>query len=315
MNKFPAEITTVLEKIDALQESEAREINTEKLATLTEEIELLYKSVPPESKASVVNSLGLAYRRLGERGDISLLKKAIFSFESGIPLVIQHPLTSTLSADVLLVELQNNMSITYIRMFELEKDEKHLDKAEISLNKCVDIANESPFFQESNQQVLKSNIYNNLGNLFKQRYTLSQDVSHGEKSLQQYAIAENFSPEKDQPYFWATIQKNKGEIKYQLSKKTPDDTYTLGAIFDCFESLRYRNRVDAPYQWLKSIEVLFNLILLQPNVLTKELEYREKVSSIIEELSAMHQTLEHKSYEPLKEKYSQVRMALLNLQV
>jgi tetratricopeptide (TPR) repeat protein len=281
----------LVEKINVLQEAGAREIDTKELESITKEIEQLYKSVSSESKAAVANSLGLAYRRLGERGNTAVLKQALAVFENGIPS----------ATDTILVELHSNMAITYIRLFEFKKDEEYLNKAEASLNECVRL------LENQEGQVLKASVYNNAGNLWKQYYTSSQDPLDAEKALQYYALAEGFSSEKDAPYFWATIQKNKGEVKYFLSKTDKDPTRILEGVLHCLDSLQYRDRVSAPYQWLKSVEVLFDLVLLSPENFIKESEYKERIVTVVTEFTLVEHTLEQANYKSFKEKSQQVK--------
>jgi hypothetical protein len=313
MKNNPEEIALAIEKINALQEKGTREIDIARLENITKDIEHLYESVPSESKAAVANSLGLAYRRLGERGNRDVLRQAIVSFENGLKFTAQNSEPDQHAQDTLFVELRNNIAITYIRMFELEKDEEYLNKAEARLNECVRYIDESQTLKESQDNALKSNVYNNVGNLWKQRYASSQDPLSAKKALENYTIAENFSPEKSAPYFWATIQKNKGEIKYLLSREDKDDTRIREGIVHCLDSLRYRDRVSAPYQWLKSIAVLFDLALLSPQILAEEPEYRGKITSVVEGFLLIEESLEHKNYKPLKEKYQQMKTALANL--
>jgi hypothetical protein len=248
---------------DSLQEQEAKELSLKNLKKTLRLIEAIYKAYPSSERQYVANSLGLAYRRIGERGEIEQLDKAISIFNTAITEPFQKSLFTERMIPKQLVEseLLNNKGISLVRKYEITKQTQYLKDAEESLLLAlekVESFNEDSIDPRS--YTLKPNILNNLGNLNKQRGRESQNLACIHAAFSYYEQSEvGWSFEKF-PYFWAIIQKNKAENFLTEYILTQEDMYLLKSIQHCIASIKIRNYENSPYQWVKSVEILFNSI-------------------------------------------------------
>ncbi len=234
------------------QEICSREIDIKDLDEQMFLLHDLYVKASIETKPLMANSLGLAYRRLGERAGIELLQKAISMFDEGLEYNSDNPVTE--------VELKDQKAITHIRIFEFNKNIVELIEAKTLLDEAIELF---PSIKDSRDSRLKPRVLNNLGNVYKQM-ALCLEL-HKEKNAQHaidcYVKAEKFWNEPNAKYEWALLQKNKGEAKYALAKVNLDTNILIDALQDCSLSTKYRTLENSPYQWGKSVDVVFQIVL------------------------------------------------------
>lgn len=233
------------------QEIFSRDTDLNSLREVVSTLEKIYTNVGDVIKPSMANSLGLAYRRLGERTNISYLKDAIRIFKEGLEVKTCNKSTA--------IELKDQMAIAHIRIFEFNKDEAELNYAVKLLNECLSSLEEP---MDPKDYRLKPRILNNLGNIYKQRTLVFNDIKSASKAITIYEEAEQYWNKKDAKYDWALLRKNIAETKYALGKLTNDNKILFEALNDCIKSTQYRNLKNSPYQWGKTIKIVFSIILL-----------------------------------------------------
>lgn len=243
------------EKVDKLiadifQEICGRDIDLKNLEKSVQIVENLYTKCSDGIKPSLSNTLGLAYRRLGERGDVSYLHKAIDTLNGGISLSVNKNPELDLN-------LRNNLAITHIRLFELNGERESLDKAENILMECKDRLDQ---IVDPREYALKPKILNNLGNVFKQKVLKYGDITSSSKAIYFYEAASQIWTESDACYEWAMLRKNIGETKLAHSQVTNDVDLILSGLVDCLASTKYRTIDHSPYQWTKSMNVVFSIL-------------------------------------------------------
>ena len=295
---------------DALQEKWTRSIDISGLKSTTKIIEKLYSVTPEKSKSFIANSLGLAYRRIGERGDVSTLNKAINVFNTGIFASSQGMLFEDgfSSLDTILADLNNNSAITYIRLFEITGDSEYLNNAESKLYRCLKILEKSTAFSDPRNCMIAPNIFNNLGNLWKQRYKLENNPLNFNEACQFYSKAENAWSELNFPYFWAVVQKNKGDIKYIKAKYEQSNSLLQEALNHCVDSLRYRKFEASSHQWAKSIEIMLE-ILLSSKECAFDISLHDKVlQEIINVITLNRAAFGNEEFSNLLTKYDELQL-------
>jgi len=232
------------------QEVCSRDVNLNNLENAVATLEAIYNSANLEIKPSMANSLGLAYRRLGERTDIEYLEKAITMFDEGLILNTN---------DVTLeIQLKDQKAITYIRLFESTLNEVHLVKAEKLLQECLE---QFQFMNDPRNFILKPRVLNNLGNVFKQKALKFKDIRSASTAITYYEDAEKLWTENDYGYEWSLLRKNIGETKFALGRISKDSDLLIAALEDCIASMKYRNLKNSPYQWAKSMDILFAIVV------------------------------------------------------
>ena len=164
-------------------------------------------------------------------------------------------------------ELRNNKGIALIRKFELTRDTSFLDQAELDLEKGLEALEQFP--QDSIDPrciMLRPNILNNLGNLWKQRTKQLKDLACATRAIGYYNEAESLWSRQNFPYFWAGVQKNKAElilIRFQLNAESSE---VLPGLIYAVDAISIRNYEDSPFQWVKSAEIIFSLIDECPSI-------------------------------------------------
>ncbi|WP_259068725.1 hypothetical protein HDF24_07415 [Mucilaginibacter sp. X4EP1] len=235
------------------QEICSREADLDALNNYMATLEDIYDNAPVIAKSPMANSLGLAYRRLGERTGIELLQKAIPIFDEGLEFNKDNV--------VMEVDLKDQKAITYVRIFEFNKDISNLIVAGKLLTECVDLFE---FISDPRGNRLKPRVLNNLGNVYKQKalFLETEKIKNAKMAISCYEDAEKFWSEPNAKYEWALLQKNKAEAKYALVKVTRDGKLLIDALKDCLSSVKYRDLENSPYQWGKSVEISFQIVLL-----------------------------------------------------
>ena len=261
-----------LKVIEDILQTQGKGLDKTHLQTGIKVLEKLAKTAPQKWQAALMNALGLSYRRLGERGDARLLHKAINFLERAQRKNVSQSL---------IVEMSNNIAISHIRLFELGEGSTHLDIAEKKLKECLLIMEKDQELRDTTNVLLRPNVFNNLGNVWKERSLFSQDKGAILEALRYYRLAERQWTKKDFSYFWATVQKNKAESKYILSTLTKDGEYVTSGLRDVFASMKYRDVKNAPYQWAKSASIALDLFLLIPRRLAREKKLAEKMKAIV----------------------------------
>lgn len=232
------------------QEFCSRDTNIESVHKAATSLERIYRTAHKNVKPSMANSLGLAYRRLGERTGISDLLKAIKIFDEGLK---ENSDNKTMD-----VSLKDNKAITLVRIFEFVHDEKYLDEAETLLLSCLEMLKS---VTDPRDSMIRPRVLNNIGNTFKQRLLVCKDFSSAAKALAYYDEAMEFWTEKSSSYEWGLLKKNVAETKYALAAITNDSDLFIEAMDDCIQSMKYRDIKNSPYQWAKSVEILFWIII------------------------------------------------------
>jgi len=151
------------------------------------------------------------------------------------------------------------MAIAHIRIFEVNKDEEQLTIADRLLNDCLKML-EGPM--DPRDYRLKPRVLNNAGNSYKQRTLVLKNLQSAKKAIAYYEEAAKYWNEKDASYDWALVRKNIAETKYALGKLTNDSEILLEALSDCIHAIRYRNLKNSPYQWGKTVQVVFSIVIL-----------------------------------------------------
>lgn len=234
------------------QEICSRDTDLDGIGNAVATITKIYHDAPSYIKPMMAKSLGLAYRRLGERTGISDLEKAIFYFLEGLALN---------SDDVIVnVELKDQMAITHVRIFEFDHDSNQLDTAEKLLDECVSALNSQEKIDPKNFRLLPR-VLNNLGNVHKQRLLILKSIASASKAISCYQEGELYWTEPASPYEWAILRKNIAETKYALSKLTNDVEILMQALSDGIISTKYRNFENSSYQWAKSVDIIFKIVI------------------------------------------------------
>lgn len=246
---------TELQKIalDALQEQDSKELTLERMKETVAMVFSLYERLPENNRLNVANSLGLAYRRIGERGQFQFLEKAIEIFNREINI---HSDVGS-SKQSALADLLNNRAITLIRMFELNQNEAHLDDAEKCLKEALDKIDKEGSSLGPYEAGIRPNICNNTGNLWKQRYKRTGNFLHYKNASFFYRMAEDGWLKSVFPYHWSIVKKNTAEINLLCYQKTHEDEKLKAAIQDSIISLQIRDYRNSPHQWLKTVRILF----------------------------------------------------------
>lgn len=231
--------------ISLLQELGTRATSIEELEKAVALLESV-KSTNINTKILYSNALGLAYRRVGERNKLELLKKS--------QTVLQEALTNEIERPLLHVDILNNLGITQIRIYEATKQEYFLDEAKKSLNEGLDI--DVPI-ENIESFIIRPKLLNNLGNYYKQKFFIHNTAKYALRALAQYEAAEMIWTKKQAPYEWGMLQKNKAAVKFYLAKTNDDLELMEEVVSDCLMSIKYRTITDAPYQWTKTTQVAF----------------------------------------------------------
>lgn len=251
-NEENADIEYIISII--FQEIFSRDTDINSLHEVVSRLNDIYSNANDFIKPAMANSLGLAYRRLGERTGIINLKKAIEIFKEGIELNIGNTTKEKNE-----IELKDQMAIAYIRIFEFNKDEGQLNIAEVLLKECLKLL-DGPM--DPRDYRLKPRVLNNIGNIYKQRALIFKDIRSAAKAIAYYEEGEQYWNENNANYDWALLRKNIAETKYALGKLTHDTKILLEALEDCIKAIRYRNLENSPYQWGKTVKIIFQLLIL-----------------------------------------------------
>lgn len=232
------------------QEIFSRDIDLKSLRTVVTTLERIYDGSSNVMKPAMANSLGLAYRRLGEREGVIYLKKAINVFKKGLGLNNGNKKIE--------IELKDQMAITHVRMFEFTKKGHHLDTAEFLLKDCIESL-KGPM--DPRDYRLKPRVLNNLGNVFKQKALIFNDIKSGMQAINIYLDAEQYWNKNDAKYDWALLRKNIAETKYAIGKLTKDTKMLSESLRDCIAAIQYRNLKNSPYQWGKTVNVILLIVV------------------------------------------------------
>ena len=103
---------------------------------------------------------------------------------------------------------------------------------------------------------------NNLVNIYKQRTLHLHEIKSAAKAIAIYEEAEKYWNKKVAKYDWALLRKNIAETKFALGKLTRDKKILIEAIRDCIQSMRFRNLENSPYQWGKTVRIIFSIVIL-----------------------------------------------------
>lgn len=274
--------STVNETIDLIianvfQEICSRDTDIEGLKKAVQFIERIYQQSSEATKPSLCYSLGLAYRRLGERTGIEQLEKAISLFEEGLR---RNDGNANLE-----IQLKDHLAITLIRVFEFVHKEEYLANAELLLNECLKLLTE---IRDPRECMLRPRVLNNLGNVYKQRVLNFEDVLSAGKAISHYTEAENYWSEKNSSYEWGLLQKNIAETKLAVGKVLNDPALYLESLDYAMASMKYRDLKNSAYQWAKSSEILFSSVialgkqhcrLIKPAIRKKLIRYAKIVQT------------------------------------
>ncbi len=260
------------------QEICSRDTDLNSLRSAAEPLEKIYNATSELVKPMMANSLGLAYRRIGERKDMEFLKKALQIFNEGIEVNKDNKSIE--------IQIKDNKAITLIRMFEFTKTEQYLDDAEALLDFCL---TELKFIHDPRDYMIKPRVLNNMGNIFKQRVMFLGDYGCAPQALSYYDEALEIWTEKNYSYEWGLVKKNIGETKYALARITGDSLLLIEAIEDCVFALKYRDLKNSPYQWGKSVEIILlavkelkrlnAIITIKPKLKQKVIGYAEIIKT------------------------------------
>lgn len=113
------------------QEIFTRDVDLRGLSEAVITLTTMYKTSKNPIKSAMANSLGLAYRRLGERTGVKDLQNAIDVLKEGLEL--------NRGDEIMQIELKDQLAITYIRIFEFNHDEVNLYDAEEALKECLEL--------------------------------------------------------------------------------------------------------------------------------------------------------------------------------
>lgn len=266
--------------IDALQEQDSRKLSLDSLKTTLKTIESIYNYFPDESKPIIANSLGLAHRRIGERGEIEELDKAISIFSNAINLVKSFSYGKD-SNNFIEIELLNNKGISLIRKYEISRLEKYLDDAESDLEKSFyileHIENEDI---DPRYYTIKPNVYNNLGNLWKQKAKIHLNLIYSTKAIYFYDQSEKYWSRDNFPYFWSIVQKNKSEVYIDRFTHFKNHDDLKSGLFFALESIDMRDYENSPFQWTKSAELVFKSISLLQNKYNFDAPTTQRILSV-----------------------------------
>ena len=242
--------------LDALQEQDSKELTLERMQETVAMVFSLYERLPEDNRLNVANSLGLAYRRIGERGQFQVLEQAIEIFNREIEI---HN-DAEPSKQPALADLLNNKAITLIRMFELHQNEAYLNDAEKCLKEALDKIDKNGSSLGPYEAGIRPNICNNTGNLWKQRYKRTGNFLHYKNAIFFYRMAEDGWLKSVFPYHWSIVKKNKAEINLACYQKTHEVEQLKTAIQDSIISIQIRDYRNSPHQWLKTVKILFSAI-------------------------------------------------------
>lgn len=239
--------------LNIFQEICSRDTNLNSMSNAVSGLERIYKSSKGNNKIVMANSLGLAFRRLGERTGLTDLEKAINLFQEGLSLNNDN--------EILEVELKDQMAITHVRIFELNKDEQQLFIAEDLLNQCYKTLKGLQEKDPRNYRLLPR-VLNNLGNVYKQRLLCLQDQKSAANAISCYEEAEEYWTEQESGYEWALLRKNIADTNYGLSKLLNDSSLLPDVVSDCLSAIKYRDLKNSPFQWAKTIHIIFSTVIL-----------------------------------------------------
>lgn len=240
------------------QEIFARDTELKSLREVILTLEKIYASVSDVIKPAMGNSLGLAYRRLGERTDIFYLEKAISIFKEGLELNKDDRKIE--------IEIKDQMAAAHVRIFEFSKEKEQLDIAEVLLKQCLELIEGH---MDPRDYRLKPRILNNIGNVYKQRVLIFKEIGSAAKAMACYEEAEQYWNEKDAGYDWALLRKNLAETKYALGRIINDTELLLEALKDSIRSMKYRNLRNSPYQWGKTVKIVFLVVIFLDEIKRK----------------------------------------------
>tara|TARA_B100000508_G_scaffold60333_1_gene47173 strand:- start:208870 stop:210489 length:1620 start_codon:yes stop_codon:yes gene_type:complete len=192
----------------------------------------------------MANALGLAYRRLGERGDITQLNRASDLFQ----------LTTELAGDDALVaaDAYNNAAITHIRKYQLTSDPEFLEGAKRALDDALSIELDGSDYRSF---MLCPKVYNNYGNYHKEMMGRSGELSHADAAKEKYEKTERWWTEKTAPYEWAMVRKNIAEVRLLAAQKNPSVEEFIAVMDECAKAVMYRTLTDSPFQWMKTTSI------------------------------------------------------------
>jgi hypothetical protein len=212
------------------QEIFSRDTQLNNLREVVSTLDRIYSNASDTIKPAMANSLGLAYRRLGERTGTFYLEKAVNIFSEGLKLNNNDKKIE--------IELKDQMAAAHIRIFEFTKNEDQLNIAEKLLKGCLELLKDQ---NDPRGYRLKPRVLNNLGNVFKQKVLVFKEITSAPEAIAYYEEAGQYWTEKDADYDWALLRKNIAETKYALGKLANDKEILVECIQDCIRSIKYRN--------------------------------------------------------------------------
>jgi hypothetical protein len=161
------------------------------------------KDVGP-SDTHVLNLRGLLCRLIGERAENTDAQR-IYQLTSADRIFRKIKVMTNGNMGT---EKCNNRAIALIRRFELSKDAKSLDDAELVLDEIDFDARSHPL---NNFLALPKGL-NNRGNIGKQRLSDTKDLHWYSYAIEAYGKAEKYWNETETAYESAMIQKNKADV-------------------------------------------------------------------------------------------------------
>tara|TARA_R110000868_G_scaffold162329_12_gene393503 strand:+ start:27081 stop:28673 length:1593 start_codon:yes stop_codon:yes gene_type:complete len=236
------DVTNISALSDVMQELSTRDTDATGLHSVVSILENFRNKT--EFTPEVENSLGLAYRRLGERGDEAKLELAIESFSNALQ---KEKEATFLRADIL-----NNKAIAYVRRFEATHRTENLELAKSCLEEGIRI---SERIDDYRSFMLCPKLHNNFGNYYKQRNIAEPSQELLALALAEYGRTDEWWTEKTAPYEWAMVQKNIAEVILPVAEKDQDVDALQSVIAHCLNAVRYRDIENSPFQWLKTMRI------------------------------------------------------------
>lgn len=230
---------------DILSEICTRQPNTEGLRSACRLLVDGYSESTGIRRAHIANSLGLAYRRIGERDEPKTLAKAV--------VVLSEGLSSAEPNSFLYADISNNLAIAKIREFESFGNSESLEQARSLLSVAIDALSN---VADPRVFLLKPKLLNNLGNTYKQEALANNCVISAKRAIQSYGRAEVIWTSDTAPYEWAMLQKNKGETMVVLGRMTLDKSVLERALAFADTSTKFRTIKNSPQQWASSVCVV-----------------------------------------------------------
>jgi len=241
-SQFRLDRANVSALADVMQELGTRSVEAsdlESVAVILESFKQRFELTP-----EIENSLGLAYRRIGERDNLPKLELAIQTFNDALG---KETSSTFLRADIL-----NNQAIAFIRKFEAQHQYDDLDAAKSCLDEAIEI---SERLDDYKAFMLRPKLFNNYGNLYKQKQFATANSNSVKSALEKYQVTEKWWTEQTAPYEWAMVRKNIAEVTLSAAQTSRNISQLASVVSNCVSSVRYRNFDNSPFQWSKTVQI------------------------------------------------------------